>query len=178
MLNYFRFTAITFAIGVFPITFGVIRKHNAFKKLNEETASKINRLLDQQPVVAISVSEEKKLVVLLAENEKDSFTAEPHELLYCEAADNYTEIAYLEAGSLKKVLLRGSLRRMEQQLLPFPYLVRCHRAFLVNLENVTHIEGNAAGYKLSMRNCTRQVPVSRNFGQAITDKLKHIRQKA
>lgn len=176
--NYFSFLGITFAIGFFPILFGVISKHNRFLRLNAETATRLNIILDKQPVVATAASEQTKQVVLVAENEKDNLTAEPHQLLYIEAADNYSEICFLEAGAVKKTLLRGSLKRLEQQLLPFPYLVRCHRAFIVNLENVTHVEGNAAGYKLSLRNTQAVVPVSRNYGAEITDKLRRIREKA
>lgn len=175
--NYVTFIGLTFAIGIFPITLGVITKYNRFRKLNEATASRINAVLARQPVMGSSATEEQKGVVLVAENEKDHFKAGPHELLYLEAADNYTEIAYLKAGAAKKVLLRGSLKRMEQQLLPFPFLVRCHRAFIVNLENVTQIEGNAAGYRLSLRNTSNQVPVSRTFGPEITEKLNRIRQQ-
>jgi DNA-binding LytR/AlgR family response regulator len=50
--------------------------------------------------------------------------------------------------------------------------MRCHRAFIVNTKNVSHIEGNAAGYRLSLKSTENKIPVSRNYGPAITEKLK------
>jgi hypothetical protein len=174
--SYLDFIAITFAIGIFPIAFGVIRRHNRFLKLNLQTASEINNILDRNPVVGNAASEQMKRVVFVAENEKDRFEVEPHQLLYIASADNYSEIFYLADGKAQKTLLRGSLKRWEEQLIPFPYLVRCHRAFIVNLENVKHMEGNAAGYKLNISSIGKQVPVSRNYSAIVTAKLKKIRQ--
>jgi hypothetical protein len=174
--SYLDFIAITFAIGIFPIAFGVIRRHNRFLKLNAQTATEINIILNKNPVVGSAASEQIKRVVFVAENEKDRFEVEPHQLLYIASADNYSELFYLAEGKAQKTLLRGSLKRWEEQLLPFPYLVRCHRTFIVNLENVKHMEGNAAGYKLTISNSASTIPVSRNYTGIVAQKLKRIRQ--
>jgi len=167
--NYVNFIFITFAIGIFPIGISVIAKYNRFLKLSLRTATEINTILDEKPRPAPTPSSN---LVLLAENEKDKLELEPQDLLYIESADNYSMVHYLVKGSLTKVLVRGSLKRMEQQCAAFPEIMRCHRAFIVNTQNVTHIEGNAAGYKLSIKNTEVAVPVSRNYGVSVTEKLK------
>lgn len=172
LMGYFKFIGITFSVGFFPITLSVITKHNRFLKLNRETAAEINMALEEKTQPLPQPVSGK--LVLVAENEKDKLEMEPADLLYIESADNYSMVHYLAKGALNKTLVRGSLKRMESQCGSFPEIMRCHRAFIINIKNVTHIEGNAAGYKLSVNGTDTTVPVSRNYGSSITTKLKAI----
>jgi len=171
--GYFRFILITFSVGIFPIALSVIVKYNRFLKLNQKNATEINTILDEKPVaVPTAASNEIRQLVLIAENEKDKLEMPWQQLLYIESADNYSQVHYLEGETPRKTLVRGSLKRMEQQCQPFSEIARCHRAYIVNLSRVSHVDGNAAGYKLSLKNTQTQVPVSRNFGGQIIEKLK------
>jgi len=170
--NYFTFIFITFSVGIFPIGFSVAAKYNKFLKLNQKTAAEVNVVLDEKPQAALVEKKENQKLILIAENEKDKLEIDWQQLLYMESADNYSIIYYLERNADSKSLVRGSLKRMEQQCAAFPSIIRCHRGFIVNLQNVTHIEGNAAGYKLSLKNSKNLVPVSRNYGASVTEKLK------
>ena len=72
---------------------------------------------------------------------------------------------------MKKQILRSSLKRIEIQN-PYNYIVRSHRAYIVNLKWIHKIEGNAAGYKLHLKDTEITVPVSRNYGPEVIKKLK------
>ena len=48
-------------------------------------------------------------------------------------------------------------------------IIRCHRAYIVNLNLVKHADGNAQGYKLSLPETDFQVPVSRAYIQKVLE---------
>ncbi|MBA3680603.1 MAG: LytTR family transcriptional regulator DNA-binding domain-containing protein [Bacteroidetes bacterium] len=189
-------------IGIFPVTLHVLRKHNKLLKINLAQAVSVNEHLhtnesknqvkhssnvpeeDPVPNMADRVADEVKTIVgeikpvtnitFIAENEKDKVELLPEQLLYIESADNYSSIVFVENDKIKKQLIRSSLKRIESQL-KMDFIVRCHRTFIVNLKNVKDVEGNAAGYKLSFNKGNYFVPVSRNYGNSILEKLKNLK---
>lgn len=176
-LNGF-FTAFTVVIliGIFPIVFYLLSNQNRLLKINIKNASQINSQIE---ILHKEVEENKELkideaLVFVSENEKEKLTLQPLQLLYIESADNYSNIVFTENSSLKKVLMRSSLKRLESQL-NTPYVMRCHRTFIVNLKNVKHIDGNAAGYKIHLKQDESIIPVSRSYSNAIIEKLKTVK---
>ncbi|MEO6305154.1 MAG: LytTR family DNA-binding domain-containing protein [Bacteroidia bacterium] len=194
--GFFFALSTVVTIGVFPITLHVIRKHNKLLKINFEQAVIVNKHLHHDeiktdgsvktvpgPDEEILPNDPSQLraeiktipkLVFIAENEKDKIELTAEQLLYIESADNYSNIVFMEDDKVKKQLIRSSLKRIESQI-TFDHIVRCHRTFIVNLKNVKSIEGNAAGYKLSFADANYFVPVSRNFGNTIIEKLKIIK---
>lgn len=190
----FAFASVVL-IGIFPVTLHVLRKHNKLLKINLEKAVTVNQYLHPQeikveiitgpgmpdedplPNMPDNIAEEIKAIpkiMFVAENEKDKVELLPEQLLYIESADNYSNIVFIESEKIKKQLIRSSLKRIESQL-KLDFIVRCHRTFIVNLKNVKNVEGNAAGYKLSFNWDNYFVPVSRNYGNSILDKLKALK---
>ncbi|MBP5366007.1 MAG: LytTR family transcriptional regulator [Bacteroidales bacterium] len=93
---------------------------------------------------------------------------DPTALLYIESDKNYCRITTVDDTST----VRSTLTTMESQLKDSGHIVRCHRAFLVNMANVEGIEGSASsGYKLKIRNHDKTVPVSRTY---IADILQYF----
>ena len=181
----------TLILGIFPVTFHVLMKHNKLLKINVQKANMINEQLHSviqksinvpieldSPIEATHEHKQKKdlnsELCFIAENEKDEFKIEPVHLMYIESADNYSNIIYLNNDKLKKQLLRASLKRLESQL-NTDYILRCHRTYIVNLKNVKSVEGNAAGYKLKFSDDSLIVPVSRNYGPIILEKLGDLK---
>lgn len=67
-------------------------------------------------------------------------------------------------------MLRSSLSRLENQL-EGQNIVRCHRSFIVNLDKVEKVTGNAQGYKLHLETPELVVPVARKYSE-IVEKLR------
>jgi DNA-binding LytR/AlgR family response regulator len=171
--GYVSSLVVVLSLGIFPIGFGVLARHNRFLALSQKTALEINNRLEEKPTpVSDPLPPPAGTLKLVAENEKDKLELDWQQLLYIESADNYSVAHYLENEVVSKTMIRGSLKRMEQQCASYPTLMRCHRAFIVNTFNIIHVEGNASGYKLSLKNTQALIPVSRNYGAAITQKLK------
>jgi DNA-binding LytR/AlgR family response regulator len=142
-------------IGIFPISFGVISNY-------------IYQLKKYKKPVAVKVHEENipEILTFVAENEKDTFEVAQRDLLFIESADNYTVINYVESGQLKKELLRSSLTRLEKQV-ESESIVRCHRSFIVNLNKVEDVTGNAQGYKFHLQAPEVIVPVARKYSDLV-----------
>lgn len=165
------FQLITLAVGFFPMTVMTLIKFNNFKKENTESASQITESLKfyHQPENEVP---KDSWIKVTAENKIDIFNINCHDFLFAEAADNYIQINYIEGNILKRYLIRTTLSKLEEAVSSFPRLVRCHRAYVVNLDQITSFTGNAQGLILEIKNCEVSIPVSRKMVNDIKTILK------
>lgn len=91
----------------------------------------------------------------------------PAELLFVESDGNYALVHYLYEGKEAHKALRCTLKQMEEQLQGVQGIMRCHRAYIVNIAHVEHVSGNGQGYRLTLKATKEQVPVSRQYAAAI-----------
>lgn len=94
--------------------------------------------------------------------QQDDFHFNPAQLLFAKADGNYTVLTLCTANQLSTELKRISLKQFELQVSNYTFLFRCHRAYLINLLQVTKVSGNAQGYILSLNATDEKVPVSRS----------------
>ena len=83
-------------------------------------------------------------------------------LLYIEAVGNYVKICQLRDNEVHTDMLRATMKQVEDNLQAYPMIVRCHRAFLVNLGNVEQISSNSRAMQLIMHHNHDAIPVSRS----------------
>jgi hypothetical protein len=98
-------------------------------------------------------------------DEKDilRLSVKKENLLYLAASDNYVDIYYLNKGKVSKYLLRNSLKRMED-LFQKSEIVRCHRSYMVNFDNVKVIRKDKDGLQLELDlPSVIDIPVSRSY---------------
>lgn len=128
------------------------------------------------PVVELpqstAVDYEKPIVIEGQTNE--SLSVLPIDLLCVTSEGNYIKIAYLDhkSTSYATKLLRTTMKQIETQLLPYTDIVRCHRAFLVNLNHVRHVTTSSAGLSLLLDSADIVIPVSRTYLDSIKSALK------
>ena len=77
------------------------------------------------------------MLVFTSENRKEKHAIQSTMLLYVKAEDNYVKVVYRNNEEEKSFLLRRKLSDIEKQ---FPSLVRVHRSYLVNMNNVVKVE--------------------------------------
>ena len=93
----------------------------------------------------------------------ESFELGLSDFIFAKADGNYMEIySQKEKDAIEKKLVRLSLKEMEKQLAEFPFVFKTHRSYLVNIQNVMDVAGNAQGYLLFFRIGGVQAPVSRS----------------
>lgn len=165
---------VTFIIGLFPSAASVMVNYIIRLRKYSQAASELP--VREHPENRISEKPgDDVLITLTAENEKDRLSIPAPDLLYIESSDNYSTVVYLNDGQVVKTLLRSSLSRLETQLVRNnSTIVRCHRSFVVNLENVEKVTGNAQGYKLHLQNGLFQLPVARKYNDTLVAQLKTL----
>ena len=89
-------------------------------------------------------------------------------LLYIESADNYVCIWYLNKGVLTKFMLRNSLKAIEESLAETNVL-RCHRSYMVNFDQVKVIRREKDGVYLELGvEKVPDIPISKTYSEKVT----------
>ena len=98
--------------------------------------------------------------ITLEGNTNEHVNLEISDLLYIEAVGNYVKVVLLHEGEVHTNMLRATMKQMEDQLQVYAIIVRSHRAFMVNLNQVEHISSNSRAMQLVMRHSHDAIPVS------------------
>jgi DNA-binding LytR/AlgR family response regulator len=59
---------------------------------------------------------------------------------------------------------------MEKELSDYPFLVRCHRAFIVNVYQVEEIND----YKFRLKFIETEVPISKSYNKTVLRRMKLV----
>ena len=109
--------------------------------------------------------------ITLEGNTNEHVSLKISDLLYIEAVGNYVKIvSKRENDNVHTTMLRATMKQMEDSLQAYPMIVRCHRAFMVNLGQVEQISSNSRAMQLVMRHGHDSIPVSRSN----VNKLKEL----
>ena len=94
------------------------------------------------------------------------------QLLFIKSDGNYVEIYSQINNKLKTQLYRASIQSIEDKLINYPYIIRTHRTYLVNIKNISHTKGNARNYQLYFEGAELSIPVARSrfkrFNEVLT----------
>ncbi len=134
----------------------------------------INQMLEENQEKTTSMSTEKDIKedVVLHGDTRETLALNPHDILYIESVANYLNIVYFKDSELCHKRLRSSLKEIENTLEDYQFIVHIHRAFLVNINFITHITGNSAGYKVELFGCDKILPVSKSNIPMFKERLK------
>lgn len=140
------------------------------KKMQQEvTESKESE--NAQVVDSTSASVPSSSITLTG-NTNDSVTLQIEDLLYIEAVGNYVKVCHLLDGQVRTDMLRVTSKQMEDVLHDYPMIVRCHRAFLVNLRQVDQVVSHSGSMQLLMRHNHDSLPVSRSNMAQVKEAIK------
>jgi len=170
--SFFIFQLYTLAVGIIPIIILTTIQQNVLLSQNIKSANYFNSGLLNNDILI-----EKQIISLTGDNQKDKFEIELSDILYVEAMGNYIEIFYVKENILKNTILRSTFKRAELQFDKYPSLMKCHRAFLVNINKIIHVKGNSQGLRLVLKNTETEIPVSRNLIKKLKDKMIFYNQK-
>jgi len=146
----------TLLLAIVPGSFCIYFNHNRALRRKLKKAHLLNEGLSTRMAFY-----ESGILTLIAENQNDKITVSTDHLILIQSYDNYSKVVWEDKGSLKSHLIRSSLKRIEMQI-NFPFIIRCHRSFVVNLSKVEKFEANARDYRLKLSDYLDLVPVSRD----------------
>ncbi len=149
----------TFIIAVFPVTFLTMLQFNRLQKANLKASKELQA---QKSKFVDKPLKTKQFFKVVTSGEVKSIEIPQDHLLYIESKGNYAHVAQLDEGSIQKQMYRTTLKALADSNAS-KAIIRCHRSFIVNLEKVEEISGNAQGLKLSIKGTEDLVPVSRKY---------------
>jgi len=162
---YYQF--YTLSVGIIPIVVITILIQNRLLAENLKIANEYNNEFASK----VNIQSEEERICLMAENSKDKLEVNSSDLIYITSSGNYIQVYYKKEKELKSILLRNTLKQAEDQLKDHHFMIRCHRAFLVNRNKVVHVNGNSQGLRLILDCTDEQIPVSRNLSKSLMNKI-------
>jgi hypothetical protein len=177
-LSLLNFIGWTFSIGLFPTVIQTLILERRYWKQNVAEAAKITSDIEE---LRKEITKKKpqsiptpKLITLIGSSAKEQYELNPVSILCVQANDNYVTLFYESSETVKKVLFRATLKALEEQLSQQSNFYRCHKSYIVNVNNVFKVSGNAQGYKLHLSDLEFVVPVSRSLQTEMLEKLQHV----
>ncbi len=149
----------TYLVGIVPLS--ALTMLNFFYLINdnENKAWLSNILLEKSKEEA----KEKNWEQIEISSTNDRITIDTNALCFVKAEGNYTEFHILYNGSIKKEVKRIPMKLVEEQCEAHKNLVRIHRSYLVNIDYVKSVKGNALGYQINIENYKGHIPVARSY---------------
>ena len=140
--------------------------------LNEELKKVQESKVDDSDDVQKNATSPVDSSLTLTGTTNESVTLQISHLLYIEAVGNYVKVSHLCDNQVHADMLRATMKQMEETLQNYPMIVRCHRAFLVNLSQVEQIVSHSGSTQLIVKHCHESLPVSRSNMSTIKEALK------
>ena len=156
---------ITFKVVLICLTPPLIL--NFYDKIDEleeqNEALIVERKIIQKQIERYEEDMFNKSIEFTSENSSESLNLLISEVALIKSADNYVEIVYKEGESLKKKLIRNTLKNVELQIKQYSNFIRCHRICIVNLHYIERLTRNNSNHWLLIKGLDEQVPVSRQY---------------
>lgn len=102
------------------------------------------------------------MVIFKDENGKIRYSFRTADLLLLESTDNYVTVFYMLENKLQRVLIRNSLKTLENELKKNG-IIRCHRSFMINPDGIEFMERDGKKFLLKLKNIERKIPVSEKY---------------
>ena len=144
------------------------------KAVQAQAESKVQSLeaAMNQPKEALDEQPSDSLTLTGTTSEKIALNIS--DLLFIETVGNYVKVCHLRDGQVRTDMLRATSKQMEDDLHHYPMIVRCHRAFLVNLAQVEQIVSKSGSMQLIIKHSHDNIPVSRSNVSQIKEVIKNI----
>ncbi len=177
------YQGIAISVGFLPIIIYTLYKQNHWLHQFKQEAAVLQKKLDEKrglesTSLATPASTSREMLTFESDNQAEKKTIEAGHLFYIEAASNYIKIFFEEKGKLTYFIVRMTMKKATETVFPHSTFFRCHRAYIVNLDKIEQVDGNAQGYKIKLRGLEEHLPVSRNLNREFSDRLLAFRQQA
>ena len=144
------------------------------KAVQAQAESKVQSLeaAMNQPKEALDEQPSDSLTLTGTTSEKIALNID--DLLFIETVGNYVKVCHLRDDQVRTDMLRATSKQMEDDLHHYPMIVRCHRAFLVNLAQVEQIISKSGSMQLIIKHSHDNIPVSRSNVSQTKEVIKNI----
>jgi len=157
--------------GIIPIALTTLFLRNTMLQETLKNALKANKELHKIQSLKKEVPKSSHAnAITLYSDTSETLSINLPDLLYVQADDNYSTVVWKNGEGIQKKLLRANLKSIENQM-DNAFTMRCHRSYLVNINAIDMVSGNTNGYKLKILDTDIAIPVSRQKGKEIIEKI-------
>jgi len=167
VLALFKAVISTIVVAIIPVVFVILVLFNKRNTTNKARSKTIN---DQ---ITTKKKTSEKQITLTGEGKFELLQIIPNNIYLIESGGNYCDILFTIDGKQEKRTFRTTLKSMSEQLRTVDYIIKTHRSFLVNVNHINRINGNAQGYQLYINEIDDYVPVSRGHIKAFESFVEH-----
>lgn len=157
--EYFLTLKYTVLVLVLPYSLGILMLFvQEQSRVVEDLNLKVNQFVNLENVS------------VLDENGRAVITLNARNILYFKSEDNYVLLFYRVEETIKKELIRTSLKKLEQEL-NFGNFIRIHRSYMINTQNLVAATKTSKGYQVTLDSDSNLVlPVSVTYQNTFIEK--------
>jgi hypothetical protein len=144
-------------ISAIPVSILIPYNRTRLLKMHLHSALELNKYLKEK------TNPPPRIIHLQSDYEKDNLSVDANELLFIRSANNYVEVFWQDQKGTHSQMVRCTLKCAEEACNDYPFIFKCHRAFIVNIHQIRRLEGNSQGYVIYVGDEQRQVSVSRKY---------------
>ena len=135
----------------------------------------INQLMEQgKTEVKTPITSLDDTLTFFDSNGKARISLKRNNLLYVGANDNYVNIYYLDNDTVGYTILRNNLKSLEGTIASNT-IVRCHRSYMVNLQNVKMINYEKDGLYITFNtNAVSKIPISKSYAEEVMKRFSDL----
>lgn len=193
--EFFISLTYTLPLAAFPVSFSILIKQKWLKDKYRQEAKIWNNMLQNfqkgvlnseslLPVAPDAEVNSDEEIIIQTESDVITITGtgigeiieiEVNNLLFISSADNYITVHYLAEQNVKNTILRNTLKSTEDKIKHIGTIIRCHRSYIVNLNKVERIIGDAQGLKLLIKGINDPILVGKSYLSTVKEMLQNIK---
>ncbi len=145
VLGYFAMLLQVTSVGMLPYLIVMLIRHTYFlkRRLRKATMMNIGLFLDKEPANS-AVSEHVSIDESVDPVDVRDFVSANGR------GEDYIVVNIVRNGNLEELIVGNTLSDFESENSHFDQLFKCNDFCIVNVNRILWVEGNAAGYKLSL----------------------------
>ncbi|WMN06920.1 LytTR family DNA-binding domain-containing protein [Marivirga arenosa] len=165
-VSLFRMVFVkTLLFSIFPILIMVLFEQYNYQRNQLKVANELSQK------VKLEQKHTENVHSIVAENGQPVLHLKSDEILWAQSDGNYLELFYLESGEkVKKDLIRNRLKNLVDQL-PDETFFHCHKSYMINLNHIQKVQGNARNFEVVLRYGNIPIPVARSKSSELKEKI-------
>ncbi len=158
-------------LNVFGRTFCILLLPYGYSFLCIVLMDRMQALKNLRESIRQDEEAQKKANVLFHDDKGLRLSVKRDNLLLIESADNYVCVWYLNNDTVKKAMVRNTMKRVAEQL-GDGNIRRCHRSYMVNLDRVKVLRREKEGIFIEIgHDGVPDIPISKTYAESITSWL-------
>ncbi|WBU88426.1 LytTR family DNA-binding domain-containing protein [Cellulophaga omnivescoria] len=125
------------------------------------------------PLRTIETTKSKKSVTIIGNNKSETLTILESDFIFAKAQQNYVDVYYNTENGMQQQTFRNTLSNIMKQL---PKAWQVHRSYLVNLDYLDIVEGNARKRFIRITTTKETIPISQVYYKALNNRLSNSSQ--